>query len=252
MNTIKNFWLSAAMCAAAFTSLNANAQSYGPSMIEDKLYFQDLSIAPGEDMLVELWIDNTTFWWDNITAVFVLPEGLTLATLTEDDFSVDDYTFEACESHDGEQFIALSTSFGNAEYVRNGESWMETIQKQGYTRPIYYAACNSSGNTYGLLLLSYGFYCFGGAKPIVLLKLHADENLAEESEIRFTFNLFEGYSVENGWGMGQGENEKTQVNGTPTVARVRRVDTPAYNADVNGDGVVDIDDVNIVISTMLK
>ena len=51
---------------------------------------------------------------------------------------------------------------------------------------------------------------------------------------------------------GLGEYVKTQVNGTPKECRVRRVDTPAYNADVNGDGVVDIDDVNIVISTMLK
>ena len=83
------------------------------------------------------------------------------------------------------------------------------------------------------------------ARRAKLLKMRADERLAEESEISFDWTVFMGR------GIGQGEDVKTQVNGTPTVARVRRVDAPAYNADVNADGVVDIDDVNIVISTML-
>ena len=245
MNTLHIRWLMLALCIASFTGQRAYAQSDGLMMIKENVYFQDLCIAPGEDKLVELWIDNSTFWWENLTTVFVLPDGLTLAPLTSEDLTADNYTFESCAvDEDGKRYHALSTIFGNADYLRNGESWLEEVHRMGYAYPMYYVECYP--------MESNKYYCFNGTKPIVLLKFHADERLADESEIQFTISVFGGYSVDEGYGLGQGTNTSTLVNGTPTTARVRRAQPPTATCDVNGDGVVDVEDVNTVIRATLE
>ena len=246
MKKINTLWLSAAMCAAAMLT-GANALADEVPATKDNVYFENLSIAPGECALVELQLDNTEAGWNCLYTQFTLPEGLELEPLADEDLIPGAYTFETCETQDGKYFIALSTVFGDAELLLRGQAALDYAKSMGQTYPMYETTCSVDGSKVTLLFASLGNYLFGCTKPVLLFKMRANERLAEESAIEFNWCVFMG----SGIGGALGETGQAKVNGTPTVARVRRVDAPAYNADVNGDGVVDIDDVNIVISTML-
>ena len=81
-----------------------------------------------------------------------------------------------------------------------------------------------------------------GVYPLTQYRIRATEELEDNAVIttRVMFNMnILGQDVDN------------QFDGTPKECHVRRVDAPVVNADVNGDGVVDIDDVNAVINAVL-
>lgn len=250
-------WLAAAMCAAALLSSASALAADDIIYVPDKVFIEDFSIAPGETKLAEIKFDNPTWPFCYIDVIFRLPEGLELVPLTEDDFSPEEYTFENFNKADNNfpddgNYMALSTNFGKEEFqTTHGKKGQERAEKAGYPFSMFMNYCGIYyDNCVGFSMMSYyGYeddYFFNSTQPILLIKLRADERLAKESEIDFFQTIIYGdYIV-------AGETASSQVNGEPTVTRVRRIDAPDYDADVNGDGTVDIDDVNIVISTMLR
>ena len=247
MKKINNRWLAAAMCAAAMCLGGQSAQAYGPETIADKVFIEDFSIAPGESRIVPLWLSNNELAWDALLCSLTLPEGLTLEPMTDDDFDPEIFTTETVNSSDGKCYAVLSNEFGNAEYLIDGVAALEYAKKFGCSFPVFDTYFGPVDSNISLQITSYGMYQFNCTLPIVLVKLHADERLSDESSIVFNATIFEGYRI------AQGDTEKTRVNGTPTVAHVRRVDPqPEMNCDVNGDGVIDIDDVNAVVNAVLK
>ncbi len=245
----KNFyhWLAGAMCAAAaLTCMTASAQ---PEVIADRLFIEDFSIAPGQSKVVAVNLENNVFAWDYLISAFTLPEGLELEPLTEADFDPDDYTIEITKEWNGGRYAALSTAFGNADYLAYGEQGLEMAKRLGQTYPVFDLTCEMTpnGQYANIVIPSCSMYLFNCTHPVVLLKLKADERLTDDSVIEFKATIFDGCK---GFALGETE-DKTRVNGTPTVCRVRRVDKPAINADVNGDGRVDIEDVNAVVNAVL-
>ena len=246
----KNFyrWLAGAMCAAAsLTGMNASAQF---ETITDKLFIDDFSIAPGESKVVEVNLENHVWAWDYLITAFTLPEGLSLEPLTEADFAPEEYTTEITEKWNDGCYAALSTAFGNAEYLAYGEQGLEQAKRLGQTYPVFDLTCEMTpnGQYANIVIPSCSPYLFNCTHPVVLLKLKADERLSDDSTIEFKATIFEG---RKGTALGE-TGESTRVNGTPTVCRVRLVVEPEINADVNGDGVVDIDDVNAVVNAVLN
>ncbi|MBQ7691586.1 MAG: hypothetical protein IJT30_10425 [Muribaculaceae bacterium] len=240
-----NRLLSAALiAAAAMTGLGVQAQE--PETIADNVFIEDFSIKPGESRLAVLNLDNSC-WWNIMFFEVSLPAGLELETLNPEELDPEAFTLETIGDPDASDgfkpqpgdkcLMAMSTNFANRDFMdRRAKVYCETMGETYATR----AELHPTGGSDGKPLLYFfgdGHICFNGKQPMALLKLRATDELANEAVIHIDKCVFVGQGY-----VALGEDTDTQLGGTPTECRVRRVDLPSAISDIDaaperGDGV---------------
>ena len=252
-----NRWLAAAMCAAAMCLGGADALAQGIDTIPDKVFIEDFSIAPGESKLIEVSAENYNCQWYVLLFHLILPEGLELEVINPEEIDSETYTLETIYDIVDQQWVktpedqcmmAMSTNLGNPEFM---DKLAKNYCEHNKTDYVNYAniAQNQDGSWWVEYQVITGHIRFNSTEKIALLKIHATEELAEEAEIRISPSVFGGQCYIAAFGT----ETNAQVFGNETVTRVRRIDPqPEMNCDVNGDGNVDIDDVNAVINALLR
>ena len=237
---------------------------------DDKVYVEDFSISPGESKLLEVWM-TSTYPWHFMYSVFEMPEGLEFEVISPEELDTELFSFEPVYDPDNtgrqmpedECMAALSKDFANIDFWTPGaiSYWREARGKDFcsylYFDPRVISATNEDGTPYiynGSVyfnIVSEDDLTFNGTYRVILLKVHATEDLAEESYIKFheTFFLSPGNQPI------VGSVIDTKVYGKETITKVMR--RPAGNGseiegDMNGDGIIDVEDVNALINTILK
>ena len=247
MKKINTLWLSAAICAAAMLSgQNALAETV---YVDDNVFIEDFSIAPGQTVPLTLWMDNTCTWKYACVRID-LPEGLVVEKINPDELDNEAFTIHYLTSWDSPilttDYVALSTVFTDESYRTNSYNNELKSYKMDDLETIAWVFFAYTDSGVGMDVINDCLTAHFGVYPFLQLRVRATKDLADNAvittRVAFIGNALEVY---------EGPDIYNQFDGTPKECRVRRVDTPAYNADVNADGVVDIDDVNIVISTML-
>ena len=256
MKTKYNRWLAAAMCAAAMCLGGQRGLAQAPDTIPDKVFIEDFSIAPGESKLVPVSIDNAC-WWYALHFRLDLPAGLEFEVINPEEIDKEAFTFETIYDNKQEGLVlmpedqcmmAMSTNFANPEFMDTRARQYCEREKTAYDNGAEFIKAQDGTWWMYFFVVGSGHICFNGTQRIALLKLHATDELADDAEIHINKCVFAGQAYA-AWGTGS----DTQLCAKETVTRVRRVDPqPEVNCDVNGDGAVDINDVNTVINAVLK
>ena len=222
-----------ALCLAGASGMYA-ADIEIPTVL-DRVFINDFSIEPGQNQLLEVWLESTVSW-DDMLAKFQLPKGLVMAAIDPEELP-EGYSFEPVKSPKGyENMVAMSTNFCNHEF------WDPSQVEEWEEKPEIYSAfggyiCYSPEPGFGIFS-DLGDFTFNGTYTIALLKVHATEELAPESEMTMTESIFmtpKGVSI--------GATNATQVYGQPTVTHIKRHDTHSAVTDLKASGVVEGDGV---------
>ena len=236
------------MCAAAMCLGGQSAQAV--EYVEDKVFIEDFSIAPGQAVTLTMWIDNTCTWAYAMPTVD-LPEGLVFEKFSPDEIDTEHFTTHYVSVEGTSDYVALSNEFTDSSYMDEDYLSELAYQKKYYGDELETIALVDVYHKDRYMLVNIMNDYIGvhfGMYRLLQLKVRATEDLAAESVITtrvgFIGNKSQFYL---------GPEIDNNFDGTPTVTRVRRVDPqPETNCDVNGDGVVDIDDVNAVVNAVLK
>ena len=250
---LKSFrWLAGAMCAAAICLGAQSAQAAQVEYVDDYICIEDFSIAPGQTAPLTVWINSYCTWQSAITHV-ELPKGLVIEKIDPEEVDPEAFTFGyICNNDNTRDYVALSRDFADPSYMDEDYLWeleqerkhdptLETMCILGY--------CFLNGNDACTMVQNDNYWTdvHNGMHPLLQYRVRATEELEDNAvittRVAFIGNKLQCY---------QGQEMNYRFEGTPKECRVRRVDAPVVNADVNGDGVVDIDDVNIVVNKMLS
>ena len=246
-------WLAGAMSAAAMCLSAQNAQAQ-VEYVDDYICIEDFSIAPGQTAPLTVWINSYCTWQSAITHV-ELPKGLVIEKIDPEEVDPEAFTFGyLCinPNDNTRDYVALSRDFADPSYMdedylseleseRKQDPTLETMCILGY--------CFINGNDACTVVQNDNYWTdvHNGMHPLLQYRVRATDELEDNAVITtrvlFVGNKLQGYV---------GQEINNQFNGTPKECRVRLVVDPEVNADVNGDGTVDIDDVNIVVNEMLR
>ena len=249
----KNYyrWLGGAICAAAMC-LGAQSAQAEVEYVDDYICIEDFSIAPGQTAPLTVWINSYCTWQSAITHV-ELPKGLVIEKIDPEEVDPEAFTFGyICNNVNTRDDVALSRDFADPSYMdedylseleseRKQDPTLETMCILGY--------CFINGNDACTVVQNDNYWTdvHNGMHPLLQYRVRATDELEDNAVITtrvlFVGNKLQGYV---------GQEMNNQFNGTPKQYRVHLVVDPEVNADVNGDGTVDIDDVNIVVNEMLR
>ena len=242
------------MCAAAMCLGGVSAQAID---VDDYIFIEDLSIAPGETKPLTVWV-NHDVWWTHMITNVILPKGLVIEKLDPNEidpelFTLNYFYYEPQDT--STEYVALSTVFTDKSYGESEEHRQQLIKKAQQESPwcenletiasVTFCYANNTAYTIignDLLNAHHGEY------PVLQYRVRATEELEDDAVIttRVAFIGYRGASY-------IGQQLENNINGKEMTFRVRRVDPqPEMNYDVNGDGNVDIDDVNAVINAVLR
>ena len=212
-------------------------------------HIDDFSIAPGQTMSLTVWMNNT-FIWHRAKIQITLPEGLEIEQINPDILDSTAFTLGYMSFDDETRnFVALSREFTDPRYV--DEQYLSDLENEqtNYNYPLetfVEIQYSFSDHTAYTIITNDIVTEHRGEYPLTQYRIRATEELADISTITtrvvYTGNIGQLY---------EDPYSANALNGTPTVCHVRRVDALKINADVNGDGRVDIDDVNAVIKKMV-
>ena len=237
MKTNHNHLLRAALIAAAalLTSHNAVALEY----VDERVFIEDFSIAPGQTVPLTLWIDNTCTW-SILMADMYLPAGLELEKINPDELDTEHFTIHYPATSGTSDYVALSTEFTDQSY--QDEDYLNELeyQKRWYGEDLetfaYVELLQDDKTVIATIFTDYYDQHYGLYR-LVQYWVRATEELAPESviitRVGFIGNKSKYY---------EGPEVNNQFDGTPTECRVRRVDPPTAVADIaaapeRGDGV---------------
>ena len=122
MKHFNNHWLAAAMCAAAMCLGGQSAQAVD---VDDYIFIEELSIAPGESKPLTVWA-NTEVWWDYMFTKINLPKGLVIEKLDPAELDPELFTLNYLyydQVNNPTEYVALSTDFTNSGYQQ--EDWYQ-------------------------------------------------------------------------------------------------------------------------------
>ena len=232
-----NRMLSAALfVAAVLTGQNTTAVEY----VDDKVFIEDFSIAPGQTMPLTLWIDNTCTWV-NAMPIMELPNGLELEKINPDELDTEHFTIHyVSDDPEAREYVALSTEFTDPSY-RDEYYYEELAYQQKYygedleTFAIVTISCTD--NRVVTIIMNDYMDVHYGKYRLLQYQVRATEELASESVITTRVGFIGNQSK-----FYVGQEVNNQFDGTPTECRVRRVDAPSAVSDIHaaggrGDGV---------------
>ncbi|MBQ7691453.1 MAG: hypothetical protein IJT30_09755 [Muribaculaceae bacterium] len=236
-----NRMLSAALfVAAVLTGQNTTAVEY----VDDKVFIEDFSIAPGQTMPLTLWMDNTCTWVYAFP-IMELPNGLVLEKINPDELDTEHFTILYVNNQtpnwlNAREYVALSTEFTDPRY-RDEEyyEWLSCQQKDYGEDLETYAAVwvkYERNTVYGQIESDDANVHYGKYR-LLQCQVRATEELASESVITTRVGFIGNQSK-----FYVGQEVNNQFDGTPTECRVRRVDAPSAVSDIQaaggrGDGV---------------
>ncbi len=219
----KNFyrWLAGAMCAAALC-LGAQSAQAQVENVDDYVYIEDFSIAPGQTVPLTVWMNNECTW-STVSIYCDLPEGLVLEKLDREQLDEESFTTDYFSNvGNANDYVALSNEFVDQDYM--DEEYMSELeyQRKWFDEGLRTLAVVDCDPALAFTMIyndrigqHYGIY------PLYQLSVRATGDLAEESVITTrmamlgTQDLYIGQEVDN------------QLNGQPRETRVRRVTTTA-------------------------
>ena len=242
------------MCATAMClgGLNAQADDFN-----GYLYIEDLSIAPGETKPLTVWVNHDSVWWEYMITKVILPKGLVIEKLDPEEIDPEKFTLNYLylnPQQNPTEYVALSTAFTDRSYWESDEVWQQLIEEAKQDAPwcenlettalVGYSYSPDKANA---IVMSDNIAAHFGEYPVVQYRVRATDEL-EDGAVITTRVSFSGWKTSY-----LGQDMEQEINGKEMTFRVRRVDPqPEMNYDVNGDGNVDIDDVNAVINALLK
>ena len=247
----KNYyrWLGGAICAAAMC-LGAQSAQAEVEYVDDYICIEDFSIAPGQTAPLTVWINSYCTWETAITHV-ELPKGLVIEKISPEEVDPEAFTFGYMCNDDTRDYVALSRDFADPSYM--DEDYLCELEDERKHDPTLETMCILSykfinGNDACTMVHNDNYWTdvHNGMHPLLQYRVRATEELEDNAVITtrvlFVGNKLQGYV---------GQEINNQFNGTPKQCRVHLVVDPEVNADVNGDGTVDIDDVNAVVNALL-
>ena len=210
-------------------------------------HIDDFSISPGQTKSLTVWMNNICTW-HRANIQITLPEGLVIEKIDPDVLDSNAFTLGYMSFDDETRnFVALSREFTDSRYV-DEQYILDLENEQGefnYPLETFVEIKYSFSNNTAYTIITNDIVTeHSGEYPLTQYRIRATEQLTDHAVIT-TRVLFSGNNGQLYVG------PYNELNGTPTVCHVRRVDAPVVNADVNGDGVVDIDDLNAVIKKMI-
>ena len=213
--------------------------------VDDYVYIEDFSIAPGQTMPMTLWMSNNNCKWRQVFINIILPKGLVMEKIDPEEVDPEAFTFAYIDYVHSRDYMALSREFTDSSYM--DQSYLNALewesQEVGYDLETLVEVYLGISDKVYIHIDSDNRTGHNGVYPLAQFRIRATEEL-EDNAVITTRAMFNDNML--------GQDVDNQFEGTPKECRVHLVVDPEVNADVNGDGTVDIDDVNIVVNEMLR